>query len=131
MIRTCGPLLLCYALAASGCGSSAFAVSTVEGTVSVDGAPVPSGTLAFTPLESHTGQPISADIKDGKYHSNKVPRGRLLVIISAFQDTGEKHVEFGIEYPKLKNVVPEKYQTGIELTVDAPTLTHNFELTSK
>jgi hypothetical protein len=118
-------------LAAAGCGGNAFPVSTVEGTVAVDGVPIEAGTLNFTPLASNTGQAISTEIRDGKYRSDKVPRGRSLVIISAFKDVGEKHVEFGITYPKLKNLVPEKYQSGIELDVDAPTLTHNFELVSK
>jgi hypothetical protein len=116
---------------ATGCGGSAFPVSTVEGTVAVDGQPIEAGTVTFTPLASNTGEAVSAEIRDGKYHSDKVPRGKSLVIISAFKDIGEKHVEFGITYPKLKNLVPEKYQAGIELSVDAPELTHNFELVSK
>jgi hypothetical protein len=124
-----GGLLIC--LAAAGCGGSAFPVSTVEGTIAVDGTPVPSGTISFNPLASNTGQAISAEINEGKYRSTKVPRGKSLVIISAFQDTGEKHVEFGITYPKLKNVIPEKYHSGIELEVNEPMLTHNFELVSK
>lgn len=131
MIR-CLPFLLSAALLLPlGCRGSGFTVSTVEGAVTVDGEPVTSGSLSFLPLESKTGQPIAADIKDGKYRSDSVPRGKLMVMITAMKDVGEKHVEFGIEYPKLKNVVPEKYRSGIELTVDAPKLTHNFELTSK
>jgi hypothetical protein len=123
--------MLLIGVLATGCGGSAFPVSTVEGTVAVDGQPIEAGTVTFTPLASNTGQAISAEIRDGKYRSDKVPRGKSLVIISAFKDIGEKHVEFGITYPKLKNLVPEKYQSGIELSVDAPTLTHNFELVSK
>jgi hypothetical protein len=115
---------------ATGCGSSA-AVSTVEGSISVDDVPVPEGTISFSPLESTGAQAVSAEIRDGKYHSDKVPRGKLLVHINAMQDTGKKHVEFGIEYPLLKNAVPDKYQSGIELTVDSPTMTHDFKLTSK
>ena len=125
-----GALLLCW-LAAAGCGGSAYPVSTVEGSVAVDGAPIEEGALSFTPLESNTGQAISASIKAGKYRSDKVPRGKSLVIISAFKDVGEKHVEFGITYPKLKNMIPDKYAAGIELNVDAPKLTHDFELVSK
>ena len=122
-------LIACLA-GLAGCGRTAFPVSTVEGAVSVDGKPVPEGSISFTPLESNTGQPISTEIRAGKYHSKSVPRGRSLVIITAMQDTGEKHVEFGIEYPKLKSIVPEKYQSGIELNVDAPTLKHDFDLAS-
>src|SRR5262245_55917885 len=121
-------LFLCVAVA--GCGGSAFPVSTVEGTIAVDGAPVLAGTISFNPLASNTGQAISTEIKEGKFRSTKVPRGKSLVIISAFQDMGEKHVEFGITYPKLKNVIPEKYHVGIELEVNEPMLRHDFELVS-
>ena len=126
----CAAFLGCL-LVAAGCGTSRFPVSTVEGSVAVDGMPVPAGTISFSPLTSNPGQAISTEISGGKYRSDKVPRGRSLVHISAFQDTGEKHVEFGISYPKLKNLVPEKYQAGIELNVDAPALTHDFDLVSK
>ena len=118
-------------LVAAGCGGSAYPVSTLDGTVAVDGVPIESGTLSFSPLESNTGQAISAEIKAGKYRSAKVPRGKSLVMISAFKDIGEKHVEFGITYPKLKNMIPDKYAAGIELNVDAPRLTHDFDLVSK
>ena len=124
-------LLLVSLLAVAGCGGSAYPVSTVDGAVAVDGVPIEEGTLSFSPLESNTGQAISANIKAGKFRSDKVPRGKSLVIISAFKDVGEKHVEFGITYPKLKNMIPEKYAAGIELNVDAPKMTHDFELLSK
>ena len=126
--------LVVLALAGSplvtGCGRSG-SVSTVEGAVTVDDVPIPSGTISFSPLESTGAPAVSAEIRDGRYRSTEVPRGKLLVHINAMQDTGKKHVEFGIEYPLLKNAVPEKYQGGIELTVDAPTMTHDFNLTSK
>jgi len=118
-------------LALAGCSGSAYPVSTVEGTIAVDGVPLEEGSLSFSPLESNAGQAISAEIKAGKYRSDKVPRGKSLVIVSSFKDIGEKHVEFGITYPKLKNMVPEKYAAGIELNVDAAKMTHNFELESK
>ena len=133
MKRLCKSGVVCVLAltAAVGCGGSGFAVSTVEGRIAVDGKPVAEGTISFSPLESNTGQAVSAEIKEGKYRSTKVPRGKSLVMISAFQDIGEKHVEFGITYPKLKNVIPEKYHAGIELEVNEPTLTHDFELVSK
>jgi hypothetical protein len=131
MCKTRGMILVSCLSVLAACGRGAFPVSTVEGTVAVDGKPVPEGAISFSPLESNTGQPISTEIRDGKYHSTKVPRGRSLVIITAMQDTGEKHVEFGIEYPKLRSIIPEKYRSGIELNVDAPTLKHDFELASQ
>jgi len=136
MTRSCWAILiravtLTSVLAPLGCGGSRYPVSTVEGSVSVDGSPIPSGTVNFTPLESGAGLATSAEIRAGKYHTDKAPRGKSLVHISAMTDTGEKHVEFGISYPKLKSLVPEKYQGGIELNVDAAKIMHDFELSSK
>jgi hypothetical protein len=131
MQRFGAALLWACLVSACGCGGSRFSVSTVEGSVTVDGAPIPAGQVIFSPLASNTGQPVSTEISQGKYRCTRVPRGALLVHISAFEDRGDKHVEFGITYPKLTNLVPEKYHSGIELNVDAPTLTHNFELASK
>lgn len=121
-------LVVC--LLAAGCGRGG-SVSTVEGAVAIDGAPIPAGTISFSPLESNGAPAVSAEIRDGRYRSDEVPRGKLLVHINAFVDTGEKFYEFGIAYPKMKNLVPEKYQMGIEFTVDAPDVKHDFELTAK
>ena len=131
MARFWAAVLLWCALAVMGCGGTRFPVSTVEGSISVDGEPVPSGSISFTPLESGKGLATSAEIRAGKYRTDKAPRGKMLVHISAMLDTGEKHVEFGISYPKLKSLVPEKYQSGIELNVDVARMTHDFELSSK
>jgi hypothetical protein len=121
---------LAVSLLAAGCGS-AGKVSTVEGAITVDGAPVPTGTISFSPLESGGAPAVSADIHEGKYRSEEVPRGKLLVHINAFVDTGEKFYEFGIAYPKMKNLVPDTYQGGIEFVADAPEMKHDFELTAK
>ena len=120
---------LAVCVAAAGCGL-AGRVSSVEGAVTVDGAAVPTGTISFTPLESGGAPAVTADIREGKYHSAEVPRGKLLVHINAFVDTGEKFYEFGIAYPKMKNLVPEKYQPGIEFAVEEPAINHDFELTA-
>jgi hypothetical protein len=122
---------LFVALLIAGCGGSGFKVSTVEGNVTVDGTPLETGSIIFSPLESGVGVAVSTEIVAGKYQSNQVPRGRVLVQFSSFKDVGDKHVEFGITYPKLKNMIPEKYHAGVELNVDQPKLTHHFELTSK
>src|SRR5262245_24811771 len=131
MPKTAAAALLIGLFLTAGCGGAKFAVSTVEGSVRVDGKPIPAGQVIFSPLASNAGQAVSAEIRDGKYRCTKVPRGQLLVHISAFEDRGDKHVESGITYPKLTNLIPEKYHLGIELNVDAPTLTHDFELASK
>ena len=111
-----------------GCDGNAN-VSTVEGSITVDGKTVPSGTVSFSPLDG--GQATSADIVEGKYRAEKVARGRNLVHLNAFLPTGGTFVEFGIEYPEEKNMIPAQYQSGIELAVDEPVVQHDFELTSR
>jgi hypothetical protein len=110
-----------------GCGADN--VSTVEGAITVDDKPVKKGTASFTSLEG--GEPVSADIQDGKYRATAVPRGRVVVHLNAFEPTGGKIVELGIEYPEEKNVIPEKHAMGINLSVTEPQMIHDFHLKSK
>ncbi len=112
----------------AGCGDSA-ALSTVEGNVTVDGKPVPKGTVSFSPLNG--GQAVTADIVDGKYLAQKVTRGPNRAHLNAFYLTGGKFVEFGIEYPEEKNLIPNKYLAGIDVEVKDASMVHNFDLTSK
>lgn len=122
--------LFALLLAIPGCGGDSFPLSTVEGSITVDGEPVPEGTVSFTPLEGEAGKPISADIRNGRYRSEQVPRGRNLVHLNAYLPTGGTFEEFGIEYPEMKNMIPESYMMGIELSVNEAAMSHDFELTS-
>jgi hypothetical protein len=112
----------------SGCGGGSD-LSTVQGTIAVDGTPVPSGTASFSPLDG--GEAVSANIVDGKYKAVGVSRGKNLVFLNAFVPTGGTFVEFGISYPEEKNLVPSQYQQGIEVLVDKSEMVHDFVLQSK
>lgn len=120
--------VLVIVAAFAGCSGQSN-VSTVEGSITVDGKAVPSGTISFSPLDG--GEATSADIAEGKYRAESVARGRNLVHLNAFLPTGGTFVEFGIEYPEEKNMIPAQYQSGIELAVDEPVVQHNFELMSR
>ncbi len=112
----------------NGCGASS-SLSTVEGAVNVNGKPVNSGTVSFSPING--GKAVTTEIRDGRYRATNVARGENLVHLNSYQPTGGTFVEFGIEYPEEKNVIPQKYERGIELSVEQPILSHDFELSSK
>lgn len=82
MIRN--PLVACFAacllFAASGCEGGA-ALSSVSGTVTLDGAPLPEGDIIFTPADVKFG-PEAGKIKDGKYELKSRP-GKMKVQITA------------------------------------------------
>ena len=114
-------------LTVAGCSDGN--VSVVEGAITVDDKPVKKGTVSFTSLDG--GMPASADIGDGKYRADTVPRGRVVVHLNAFELTGKKYMELGIEYPEEKNVIPPEYANGITLNVGEPKMIHDFHLKSK
>jgi 2-methylaconitate cis-trans-isomerase PrpF len=62
-------------LAAVGCGAS---TSDVSGNVTLDGTPLPAGTIVFIPAK---GTAVSAEIKNGKYNALKVPEGEAKVTV--------------------------------------------------
>lgn len=58
-------------LTAAGCSSSGPERATVTGTVTLDGAPIESGSIAFIPEGSTTGPTAGATIEDGQYKTLK------------------------------------------------------------
>jgi len=121
-------VLFCLVVPLAGCGNSGN-LSTVEGMVTVDGKPVPKGNVSFSPLDG--GQAVSVDIVEGRYRAEGVARGPNRAHLNAFYLTGGTFVEFGIEYPEEKNLIPEKYLAGMDVEVTEPVVQHDFELTSK
>jgi hypothetical protein len=121
-------VLFCLVVQLAGCGNSGN-LSTVEGMVTVDGKPVPKGNVSFSPLDG--GQAVSVDIVEGRYRAEAVARGPNRAHLNAFYLTGGTFVEFGIEYPEEKNLIPEKYLAGIDVEVTEASVQHDFELTSK
>jgi hypothetical protein len=106
-------------LVATGC-EQAPPVGQVQGTVTLDGKPVDNGTIRFTPLE---GQAATAGgvIDDGKF-SSTVPIAKHRVEISATQISGEataegRHTPVAGDYTATE-LIPEKYNTNSELTLD-------------
>lgn len=112
-----------------GCGGSKFPTATVEGSVSVDGQPVPEGIITFTPLELREAKEAVAEIRDGKYRATGVPRGRVLVRFQAVKETGRVvHDPVEGSGPEKVSIIPPQYEKGVELNIQSPNETHDFDL---
>ncbi len=130
------PLLaLAFALAATslagGCGGPPRA--KLQGTVTMDGVPLPDGSIEFFPSQG-VGQTAGTSIKDGKY-AVEASVGPMKVAINAMVVTGRQKAYDTPDSPMMdivKSAVPERYNTKSELTA---TLTAgpnvvDFDLTS-
>lgn len=69
------PLLAGLAALAAGCGGEP--TGTVSGTVSLDGKPVPAGSVSVLVA----GVPYPSDIKDGRYSAGPMPVGEAVVLV--------------------------------------------------
>lgn len=90
-----------------------------------DGHPVESGSIAFIPDGGGTGaSPASGEIKDGKYaiDSERGPMpGKYRVEIIWKKKTGKQipnPSDPGTTMDETKQVIPQKYNTKTELTVE-------------
>lgn len=125
---------LALAIAVTGCSKESSSKGTLSGTVTLDGAPVKSGTIRFDPVDGRTA---SADvmITDGKYTAAVVP-GDKRVSISAQKVVGKKKMYDTPESPVVdltEEMIPKRYNalTELKLTVGAGSQDKNFDLTSK
>ena len=105
---------------ALGCGGS-LNTAAVDGSVSVDGVPVESGSITFVPIEGTSGHSAGGVIESGRY-SISATDGPLIgvnnVAITGRRKTGKKIPVPGTENVMMDetvDVVPARYQTGKEL----------------
>src|SRR5688572_26205830 len=103
-------VLLVAMLAASGCNDSGLA--TVEGTVTLDGAPLKQGSITFTPIGQTKGPVAGGTIIEGKYRIDSekgAAVGTNRVQIRGVWATGQQRTvgeEIVEEYVEM---VPPKY----------------------
>ncbi len=117
----CGLGIAVLLMAAGGCGGAADGVrrGAVEGTVSLDGEPLPDGVIRFTPTGDTTGPMVEARIQGGRFSLTAAAGpcvGTQQVEILSFRKTGKKVVNEGVESEEIVQVVPERYNTASELT---------------
>ena len=140
-VRTLALPLLILAHTA-GCGSSdGLDRQAVSGTITLDGSPLPTGTIRLDPTSQNAGTQLSAMISNGKYSLSKaegpVP-GTYKVQISSTEDpkfalpAGKTPGEAPV--PVAKEKVPDKFNVNSSLTMTVKagqTEPIDFSLSSK
>lgn len=121
-------------LAALSLGCEQPNVGIVAGTVTIDGAPAKSGSIAFFPSDGQAPT-AGAEILDGQY-SAKVAPGSARVEIRVSKVIGEKKLYDTPDSPVkpvLAESLPPRYNDESELTIDVQVGENekNWELTTK
>lgn len=128
-IAVCGLVLV----AALGCGEGGN-TALVTGTVTLDGQPIPTGTMLFVPVDGQSPT-AGGEIKDGHY-SARVPITVMKISISAPRVVGTKKIYDTPDSPEMpitEEALPARYneETELRLEVKPGTNQHDFELKSQ
>lgn len=137
--RSLAVLLVALSWTIVGCGEAGSERGEVRGKVTFDGAPVESGSIAFTPIEGTKGPSVGGAIKGGEYH---IPRGEgpvsgpHRVMVLGTRQTGRKVREgeggedFNALVDEVEMFIPRKYNVESSLTVEIEAGTNelNFDL---
>ncbi|WP_406697777.1 hypothetical protein V5E97_02825 [Singulisphaera sp. Ch08] len=104
-----------------GCGNEGPARQPISGVITLDGKPLPSGSVTFAPLDGTTA--ATAEIRDGAYRigrSEGPAPGRYQVEINAVKPTGKriKHPDLPSEtIEEVRNVIPTSYNVETQLAI--------------
>jgi hypothetical protein len=135
--RTIPVAVLLVALSgAAGCGAGGSSSKTahLQGTVTVDGQPLPADALAiisFKPTQPGQAKSTGGQILAGKYDCAEVPLGKVKVYISIQQPTGKTISDrAGRTSPEMKNLIAPKSATGFELDVTDDNAQQDFDMES-
>lgn len=133
--RCFGFVAVVLGLTAIGCGPSGVETVPVTGSISLDGEPIPAGTISFIAKDG-VAAPGGGVIKDGAYEAN-VPPGDKWVMVLATKVVGQEPVYQGDPNSPMRDVTEQitspvynaAHQTPLEANVDGPKEGLNFELT--
>jgi len=131
--------ILTTALCCWGCGPGGDRAG-VSGKITLDGQPLPSGSIAFEPIEGTQSPSAGAEIRDGSYaiDRDKGPTsGKFRVKINSQRKTGKK-IAAGSPAPpgtlvdETVEAVPARYnkQSQLRAELKAGSNPVHFELTS-
>lgn len=105
-------LIVCAALALTGCGPDGPLPQDVRGTINYDGRALTNGKVYFVP--SGGGPPVIAEVQAGAFELKALP-GAYKVEVRMFRDRipwpGEPH-------DKQINVVPSRFNSETTLTAE-------------
>lgn len=123
-----------------GCGKSDGNRAAVSGKVTLDGAPVATGSITFFPMGDTKGCTAGGDVRDGQY-SISVAKGPVIghnrVEIRATEKTGRKvqapMSAKGVLTDEIVQIMPDRYNSGstLEYDVKAGDNALDFTLTRK
>ncbi len=130
MNRHRGILLLTFCVSAmlSGCSSS-DELNRVEatGVVTMNGAPLSAGHIAFLPIDGTPGPATGTEISEGKFSLRQAAgpaTGRHRIEIRSFQKTGQQVADStdsernGTLIDEVRQVVASEFNTGSKLVAD-------------
>jgi len=110
----------------------------LEGTVTLDGAPLAEGSIAFVPWPETKGPPAGGPIRDGSYQVSRDGGtfvGKFSVSIKASRRTGRKeHDSMGNLVDQFVQYIPRRYNRDTRLNAEVTDSGPNrfdFELDSK
>ena len=118
-------LALCFSMAGwtlvVGCSDSDR--QSIEGTVTLDGQPLPSGSIIFVPQPGTESPTAGGKIEDGKFSVSSqkgIFAGEFGVQITATRPTGKKSRDprTGVVMEDHEQYLPARYNTASELKVE-------------
>lgn len=113
-------LVVLLTISFTGCGGGPAPVG-VSGTVTLDGEPLPEGTISFEPVSQTAGQRRDAMIENGAFvlpaEEGVLPGMEFKVEIKSFRTTGRKYpnANAGASYDEVVQIIPAEYNTATTL----------------
>lgn len=105
--------------AAGGCSSADDPGVPVSGQVTLDGQPLPGGTIDFLPTDGQ-GASAGAQIVDGAYEAHVPPGAKQVTIVAQREDTDGKASADPHAGPRMEQYLPARYNSRTELKAEIP-----------
>jgi len=133
---TAGLVLWATLVPTIGCSREPLPGAHLAGKVTIQGQPVPAdaeGRIRFMPTSPGQGPPVETTIQNSRYEIRNVPKGKQRVFFYITRRTGRVILNQTSPdaYPhqeERENLVPPRFQQGVEIEVSADNLQLDFHL---